>query len=450
MTRYGPFRVLSTAPSIMGSMRSTAPDGPRPFPTRTPFFYGWVIVAVSTLAVFASGPGQTYNFSVFLDPLIEDTGWTRTQITGLYAAGSLTAAVLIIGVGRLLDRFGARVVLTTVVILFGLAAIGMSRVDSRLELYLGFTAIRTLGQGAMTMVPTTLVATWFVRARGRTTSLVTLGGALSAMTFPILGHYLISQYGWRSAWVVLAFVIWGVMLLPALVLVRRSPESVGLHPDGVRPEGIARESGPLPHGEVDFTLRAALHTRAFWLLLLAGSSFSLIGTALTFHNVALLTGKGLDAAVAAGVLSVMALSAMGANLVSGYLNDRFPNRLVLAGAQLILIAAMLMTFVISTPWMAFVYAVLLGTGQGFGMNTITVIWPNYFGRAHLGSIRGLAMTSTMAFAALGPLPFSVLFDLAGSFGLAVGVFLALPVLCAVLALLAAKPALPSAPASART
>ena len=432
----------------MGRMRTPATDQSRSLPARTPFFYGWVILGVSALAVFASGPGQTYNFSVFLDPIIEDTGWTRTQITGMYAAGSLTAAVLIIGIGRMLDRFGARVVLTAGVVIFGLALLGMSRIDSRLELYLGFAAIRTLGQGAMTMVPTTLVATWFVRARGRATSLATLGGAFSAATFPILAHYLISQYGWRSAWVVLGLVVWGVMLLPAVLLVRRSPESVGLHPDGVDPEAAPREAPSHVRQDVDFTLSQAMHTRAFWLLLIAGSSFSLIGTALTFHNVALLTGKGLDPAVAAGVLSVMALSAMGANLVSGYLNDRFPNRLVLAGAQLILVAAMLMTFVISAPWMAFAYAMLLGTGQGFGMNTITVIWPNYFGRAHLGSIRGLAMTSTMAFAALGPLPFSALADVAGSFGLAVGVFLALPILCAALAVMAGGPGRPPAEAPA--
>jgi hypothetical protein len=100
---------------------------------------------------------------------------------------------------------------------------------------------------------------------------------------------------------------------------------------------------------------------------------------------------------------------------------------------------MLLTFGISAPWMAFVYAMLLGAGQGFGMNTITVIWPNYYGRAHLGSIRGVAMMSMMAFAAIGPLPFSALFEMTGSFGLAVFVFLALPMLCAVLALLATRP-----------
>ena len=177
-------------------MRFPPGANPKSLPQRTPFYYGWVILGVAGLAVFSSGPGQTYTFSVFLDPIIEDTGWSRTQITSMYAAGSLTAAGLIILVGRLLDRFGARWVLTAVVILFGFAALWMSQVDSALDLYLGFAAIRTLGQGAMTMVPTTLVAIWFVRRRAQATSLAVIGGAVSAATLPIVAHLLISRYGW--------------------------------------------------------------------------------------------------------------------------------------------------------------------------------------------------------------------------------------------------------------
>lgn len=416
-------------------MRFPPGANPKSLPQRTPFYYGWVILGVAGLAVFSSGPGQTYTFSVFLDPIIEDTGWSRTQITSMYAAGSLTAAGLIILVGRLLDRFGARWVLTAVVILFGFAALWMSQVDSALDLYLGFAAIRTLGQGAMTMVPTTLVAIWFVRRRAQATSLAVIGGAVSAATLPIVAHLLISRYGWQGGWVGLAIGIWAIMLLPALLLVRRSPESVGLLPDGVH----ASAAEQAQNSSDGFTLAEAMHTRAFWFLLLAGSSFSLIGTALTFHNVSLLTGKGLDPAIAAGVLSVMALVSLSSNLLAGVLNDRYPNRLVLAGAQVLLVGAMLFTFVISATWMAFVYGALLGVGQGFGMNTITVIWPNYFGRKRLGSIRGVAMTSTMAFAALGPLPFSVLYDVSGSYSLAILVFLVLPVICATLALLAPRP-----------
>ena len=130
---------------------------------RVPFFYGWVILAVSALALFISGPGQTYSVSMFVDPIIADLGWSRTSVSGLYMAGSITAGVIMILVGRLLDKYGARVMITAVCILFGLAAIWMSSVDHPLKLYAGFVAIRTLGQGSLTLIPTTLIALWFVR-----------------------------------------------------------------------------------------------------------------------------------------------------------------------------------------------------------------------------------------------------------------------------------------------
>ncbi|MDP6501939.1 MAG: MFS transporter, partial [Dehalococcoidales bacterium] len=109
-----------------------------------PFFYGWIILAVSALALFISGPGQTYSVSIFVDPIISDMGWTRTMVSGMYSAGSLTAGVAMILVGRLLDRYGARTMLAVVGVLFGLAALWMSSVDQPWKLYVGFALMRTL------------------------------------------------------------------------------------------------------------------------------------------------------------------------------------------------------------------------------------------------------------------------------------------------------------------
>ncbi len=195
---------------------------------RVPFFYGWFVLSVSTLAMFISGPGQTYSVSIFVDPIIKQFGWSRTLVSGLYTGGSLTAGVLMVLVGRLLDRYGARIMIVISGILFGLAALWMSTVDSPLKLYAGFAAIRTLGQGSLSLIPTTLIALWFIRLRGRVTAVGVLGGAISAAVFPILIHNLITNMDWQAAWRVLAFIIWGGLLIPAVFLIRRSPESVGL------------------------------------------------------------------------------------------------------------------------------------------------------------------------------------------------------------------------------
>jgi MFS family permease len=413
----------------------------RPWVAHLPFHYGWVILAVASIVTFMSGPGQTYGVSVFVNPMIEDLGWSRTMISGLYTAGSLTAATTMILVGRLLDRYGARVMLIVVATLFGFAAIWMSNVSHPFHLYAGFAAIRILGQGSLTLIPTTLVALWFVRLRGRAMSLHLLGSAASLAFFPPFIHALVSSQDWRAAWTVLAFLIWGILLPLAVLLVRRTPESVGLLPDGISPQVLGSgEQATLPtSNEVNWAASEAVRTRSFWLLMFAGSSQSLIGTALVFHHVSLLASHGLEAGVAASVLSVLAPASLVGTFIGGFLSDRIPNRYIMAGGQATLALAMLLILVISQPWHAYVYGGLLGLTSGVLIAANAVIWPNYYGRAQLGTIRGAVTTSMVAFAALGPLPFGYLFDLTKSYTSAVSVFLALPVACAVAALLALPP-----------
>lgn len=410
----------------------------RSWTARLPFFYGWVILGVSGMGMFASGPGQTYAVSLFVNPMIEDLGWSRTTVAGLYTAGSLTAAAGMLLVGRLLDQYGARVMLPVVVVLFGLALVFISFASHPLHMYAGFASIRTLGQGSLTLVPTTLVALWFVRFRGRVMALNSLGSVASQAAFPPLILLLISSFGWRNAWVALAVFVWGLLLLPAILLVRRGPESLNLLPDG-ESRRFASQSHLAGDREVNFTLAEALRTRAFWLLLLAGSSQSLIGTALVFHHVSVLGSRGLDVAVAASALSVIAPGALSGTFLAGFLCDRFPNRYVLVAGQLVLIFAMLLTLVMNQPWQAILYGGALGLAGGTLMTTAAVIWPNYYGREHLGTIRGVVTAGMVASAALGPLPFGFLFDVFNNYASAVLIFLALPIACAVAAFVATPP-----------
>jgi MFS family permease len=341
-------------------------------------------------------------------------------------------------VGRLIDQFGARVVLPAVVILFGIALVLISAASEPLHLYAGFALIRTLGQGSLTLIPTTLVALWFVQLRGRVMALNSLGSVASQAAFPPLIHLLITAFGWRSAWVALAVIAWGLLLLPSILLVRRSPESVNLLPDG-KPRQLEQQSSPAVDREVNFTLKGALGTRAFWLLMLAGSSQSLIGTALVFHHVSVLGSRGLDVAVAASALSVIAPGALSGTFLAGFLCDKFPSRYVLVAGQIILIFAMLLTLVMDRPWHAILYGGSLGLAGGTLMTTAAVIWPNYYGRQHLGAIRGVVTAGMVASAALGPLPFGFLFDLLNNYTSAVSIFLALPVACAIAAYIATPP-----------
>ena len=421
----------------------TTRSGLSGLPSRIPFFYGWVILASATLGMFASGPGQTFSASVFLDPMLEELGWSRTLASGLYTAGSLTAAVLVVMVGRMLDRYGARVMMAAVGIVFGIALVWMSTVNHPVQLYIGYAAIRTLGQGSMVLISTTMVAMWFVRMRGRATALTALGSAGGQMAFPLLIHFFVDDFGWRGAWIAMAVIVWVIVIPVAVFLIRRSPESIGVLPDGDRKPEVT--SDPDAHSETapaeGFSLKQAMRTRSFWLLLYAGSSQSLIGTALVFHLISFFETRGVGDGAAAVTLSIMAPLALSSMFISGYLSDKVPNRYLLVVSQLGLAVAMLWALTIDADWQAYVFGGMLGFSAGFTMTTTAVIWPNYYGRAHIGSIRGVATSGMVAAAALGPLPFGIAFDLADSYSTVILLFLAMPVTCAIAAFLAKPPKL---------
>lgn len=319
------------------------------------------------LAVFVSSPGQTYVVSVFVGPIERDTGWSRTLISGLYTLGSLTAAAGILLVGRLMDRFGSRATLSVAGSLLGLAALWMSRVRGPVGLYVGFALLRLLGQGSLTVVPTAMVALWFVRLRGRALALTSLGAVAGQAAFPPLVHLLVVRTDWRTAWVVLAVVVWGLLVPAALVFVRHSPESMGLLPDGDgRRSGRVGEPTPaLPRREEEWTLAEALRTRTFWLVIVAVGSQSLVSTALTFHHVSFMNSLGVDSATAATVFTVVAPCSLVGTLVAGVLVDRIAGRYLLALAQAGLAGAMLWAVIIAQSWQAFAYGGLLGLTSGF-------------------------------------------------------------------------------------
>ncbi len=408
---------------------------------RVPFYYGWVIVTIAALTHFSSGPGQTYVASVFMGPILDEFGWSKTLFSAIYTAGSLTAAALMFLIGRLVDRFGVRIVLVSTCIMLGGAAFWMTTINHPAQLYVGIAALRTLGQGTLPMIATTMVALWFVRRRGRATAIAALGAGASQAAFPLLAHQLIAQFGWRNAWIGLAFVVWIILLVPAVLFVRRDPESVGLKPDGESSRGAEgkRIGDGLKPSEADFTLMEAFRTRALWLLIVAGMAMPLIMTGLTLHHVPLMEEKGLGAGTAAAAFSMFGPLMLAGNFVGGLLCDRIQNRYVLAAGQLFLIGTMLFTFVISVPWHAFVYMIFAGFTGGVIITTYAVVWPNYFGRSHLGSIRGVATTAMIGFSALGALPFGFIFDMTGSYNMAILILLALPVTSVAAALPAVQP-----------
>jgi MFS family permease len=196
------------------------------------WFYGWPMLAIAGLAMFASGPGQSHTFSVFITPIGQSLGITTTAVSSAYAVATLAAAFGLPYVGRMVDRFGVRHVLLLVASLFGLAQIGFGAIGNLALLALGFAALRFLGQGSLMLCSANLVSQWFSRKRGFALSLMGLGFAATMAAHPPLAQWLIDSVGWREAWLWLGIVTWLLLLPPILLLVQNRPEDLGLEPDG--------------------------------------------------------------------------------------------------------------------------------------------------------------------------------------------------------------------------
>jgi len=422
-----------------------APTVSLPRVARTPFYYGWIMLVIAALGSFASGPGQTFTFSVFQNSFIDDLSLSSTSVSTLYLFGSLTAAGMIIFIGRSLDKYGPRRMMVFAVVCLGLGAMWLSQVNSAWQLFVGFAIMRTMGQGALSLIPATMVSVWFVRKRPMALALMALGGAIASGIYPFYGATLIENFGWRIAWIAIAITGWVLLILPAIVFIRSSPESIGLKPDGdtykfeKESAKSKKKSDVIEH---NWTVKQAVRSRMMWFLVFAGSAQSLVGTGVAFQQVSIMTSKGLSIGAAAGVFGIMAPSAIAGQFIAGYLASRMPVRYLIAAGQFGLVLAMIMLLRTDQLWQAYAYGVVLGLNQGFLMNLNQVVWPAYFGRKHLGSIKGVANFGMMASAALGPLPLALSIDQTGSYTLGLYAYMALPPLCGIAAILAGNPRSP--------
>ncbi len=392
---------------------------------RTPF-YGWAIVAVGAIVTFCSGPGQSYVFSVFVDPILADTGVSRTQLSALYAVGTGVSAIMVAVVGRLVDRLGARVMLVSIALALGAACFLMASAAGALTLLLGFAALRALGQGSLPVTATLLTAQWFVRKRGRAIAIVGLGFAVSNALLPPLARFLIDTLGWRGAYIGLGLMVWALIIPAALLVVRDRPEVMGLSPDGASvPE--EHQDRALRSGRPG-TARKVFSSLDFWMLAIPLTAAPFIVTALVFHQTSILAERGLGGAVAAGVFLPFAVAVASSNAITGLLVERLGPRRPLVFTQILLLVALIELLFVSSPATAIVYAMTLGASSGMTGVLMGVTWAHYYGREGLGRVQGSASMVMISAAALAPLPLAALEQMSGGYTLGILAMAVLPVL----------------------
>jgi MFS family permease len=408
--------------------------GPPTGAARRTFYYGWVNVGLAALAMVGTLPGRTQGLGLITEPLIRDFQIGRVEFAQVNLWATLVGALFGLGVGRLIDRWGSRAVLTLVAAALGVVVLLMSGARGVVWLCVLVTLTRGVGQSALSVVSITLVGQWFARrlnlAMGVYTAALSVGFMVA---FPLVGGAVLSA-GWRAAWAgVGAALLFGLTPL-AWLLARRGPEACGLLMDGgarTPAEAARMEAGAAPvraeesagalaaEGEEaparDFTLREALATRAFWVFALSSSVYGLIASGISLFNESILAERGFDATVYHRTLVITALVALAGNFAGGWLAGRWPLGRLMGAAMLLLTGALAALPHVRTEAHVAVWAVAMGLVGGAVMVVFFTFWGLAFGRKHLGQIQGAAQALTVLASAVGPLLLAQCVALTGSY-----------------------------------
>jgi MFS family permease len=402
----------------------------RAAPTR---FAGPRMVVVATIALGLTAPGQTASISVFLDPMIDKLGVSRTAVSTAYMVGTLTGALALPWIGRAVDRYGTRVTMTIVAAAFSLALVGLSFAQDIIGLGAGFIGIRMLGQGALGLCAATLVSRWYDERRGTVLGLQgALGGGLISLS-PVLLERLITATDWRTAMHVEAAVIALVLIPIAILLVRNRPADIGQFIDG-RPAG--RHAGAAERG---MTRGQAMRHPYFWVLTATVGTAGFFGTAIGFHQISLLGERGLSATEAAANFLPQTIAGTLATLLLGYLVDRGRPRLLLAASMLGFALAVAWGTAVAPGWSALGFGLAIGAAGNALRSIEAGMTPRLFGTAHIGAIRGVVSSVTIAAVAFAPLLYSLFHDWTGSFQLVLWLSTLVPLAVMVAALLVPLP-----------
>ncbi|MFW6091732.1 MAG: MFS transporter [Actinomycetota bacterium] len=395
-------------------------------------FYGWRIVGYAALAFAATGPGQTAGVSLFVDPLIRDLDVSRSAVSTAYLIGTLAGALALPSVGRALDRYGIRRTMAVIGAVFGGVLVALSAVSGIVGLTAGFVGIRMAGQGALGLTATTAAALWFDRRRGTATGIVAAFGMVGISMTPIVAEALIASYGWRTSWLIIGLAVWLVVIPVALFGMRDRPSALGQWPDGREPS-----SGAGVDWGVDRW--TAVRHPFFWVVAGGVAAVGMLATGVNFHQISLLSERGLSTAEAAVNFVPQTVAALVATLGTGMLADRVRHRWLIVAGMLTLGLALAWGTWVTPGLSAVVFGALIGGAQGSVRAVEAATFPRYFGTRHIGSIRGILVALSVASTAFGPLLFASAKGLTGSYTAVLLASIPLPVLIVAAALVVRTP-----------
>ena len=387
---------------------------PRRFPQ---IFYGWWIVAACfTIAMYVSG-AVFYGFTAIFEPIAEEFGWSYTSISIAASIRGLEAGLLAPVAGIIVDRWGPRRLIFGGVICIGLGLLLLSQVHSIGMLYVAFILMSLGISSCGISVTVTTVANWFRRRVGLATGITICGYGAAGLMVPLMVR-LVDVYDWRVAIAIMGAGMLAIGL-PLSTFLRHKPEQYGYLPDGEE-SGRAvfdKSSMKLPAREAGITVRQAMKTRVFWIIVLAVMPQFIVMPAVITHVMPYLSSIGITRTMSGLVATAIPLLSIGGRFGFGWFSDRYVAKR-LAAFALTLLTLGLVCFELVSPgwiWLLAPFLVLVGFGYG-GINTMVgVLLREHFGRGNFGTIMGFAWGILMLGTMTGPPIAGWVFDTWGSY-----------------------------------
>jgi MFS family permease len=380
--------------------------------------------------------------SVFNPSFRDALNLSLSQLTGAYMFGTVLASIPQPYIGYWSDRVGIRRMLIIVVVLFSLACVFIAQANSLFLLTLSFFFLRMFGQGALELLSTNMLPMWFRDRLGRVSGIKNVVVRLLIGSVPIGVLAMVKQFGWRETYMLAGVVVLGVMLPLALFIYIGRPEDIGEEVDG---GNTSLEKNNLKQAslaiEKDFTLKEAMGTRSYWILVLGWIAWAAIATAITFNLLPIFTELGLSEEAAAGLFSLLMIASAIFQLMGGALADRIALRWLAFGALGLYSLAVSALIFLPSDAAVLCYTLALGIGLGLFGGLSNTVWVRYFGRTHLGRIRGSVWTASVAGSSVGPFLMGLSYDSSGSFQFSLSVVACVLAVLAVAGLWATPPKL---------
>lgn len=387
---------------------------------RKKIFYGWwIVLATNIICMFGYGT-WLYSFGVFFKPMASEFGWTRAMTAGAYSLRSIEGGIASPVVGWAVDRYGSRWIILIGAIVSGLSFVLMPQINSLLGFYLVYGVLLSAGMSAMLYLPAwSVIANWFRRRLSMAMALLASGAGFGGIICAPLAAFLIVQFGWRTAFIVLGVMLWAIAI-PLALVVRNTPEEMGLRPDGDPPEtevaAETRSQELRPESpQTDYTLKQALSSSTFWILALAFFFQGLSHSTVIVHTVPALTDAGIPTEKAAFSIGLLTLVSVIGRLSFGYLGDRFTKRYLFMVTYSMMGCGVLVLMIAKSMTTVYLFILLFGVGFGGNVPLMPAIRTEYFGRASLGKIQGFMNPFSMFAGATGPIFAGYIFDTTGSY-----------------------------------